>query len=407
MAEAAQGVAPTGEDNDDWRALFEAELRGNILPFWMAVAVDKVNGGFVGAVTNDRQVHNEAPRSGVVCARILWTYAAAYRRYGRPEYREMAQCAADTLAGPFWDSAYEGIYWLIDAHGQPVSARKHSYAQAFAIYGLAEFYRTTGDPQALALAQQIFGLLERHAHDPIDGGYIEGCGPAWDTLADMRLSDKEPNCRKSMNTLLHILEGYTNLLRAWEDPLLRIRLRELLELFFDRVLDARTDHFHLFFDDAWHVLPGHISYGHDIEGSWLLVEAAEALGDPALIAHAQQVAVRMAGAVYAEGLAADGSVIYDREADGKANGDKHWWAQAEGVVGFYNAYQLTDDPRFREAARGCWRVIQEQFVDRTHGEWFKVLDAQGVPLAGQLKIGPWECPYHHGRMCLEMAARLS
>jgi cellobiose epimerase len=391
---------------DEWRTAFEQELLGNILPFWINHAVDRQNGGFVGALTDDLQVDNAVPRASVVCARILWTYAAAYRRYGRPEYLAMAQHAASYLTGAFWDPVHDGVYWRIDAAGRPVEPRKHSYAQAFAIYGLAEYHRATGDRASLELCRRLFTLLERHAYDPIYGGYIEGCGPAWDLLDDMRLSDKEPNCRKSMNTLLHILEGYTNLLRVWDDPLLRRRLGALIDLFLTHVVDGGSHHFRLFFDDNWQELPGHLSYGHDIEGSWLLVEAAEVLGDAERLAQARALSVKMAQAVYAGGLAADGSVLYDRRHDGTVDATKHWWAQAEGVVGFYNAFQLSGKRAFLEAAQGAWQVIDTQFVDRTHGEWFKVLDAEGRPVPGQVKVGPWECPYHHGRMCLEMVARL-
>ncbi len=394
------GQAPAG-----WRSEVETELLGNILPFWIEYAVDP-SGGFVGALTDDLAVHNEAPRSGVVCARILWTYAAAYRRFGQPEHLLMAQHAYRYLAGPLWDKQHGGIYWQIDAQGQPVSARKHSYAQAFAIYGLAEYYLATGDGQSLARAQMLFTLLERHTHDPLYGGYIEGCGPAWDTLADMRLSDKEPNCRKSMNTLLHILEGYSNLLRAWDDPLLRSRLGELLGIFEEHVLDQGAYRFRLFFDDAWRPLPDHISYGHDIEGSWLLVEAAELLGDTVQLHRVRGAAVAIAQAVRSGGLAPDGSVVYARWEDGSVDAAKHWWAQAEGVVGFYNAYQLSGDDQLLASALGCWQVICDQFVDRQYGEWHKVLDPAGQPLPGQYKVGPWECPYHHGRMCLEVLARL-
>ena len=389
-----------------WHIRVEEELLGNILPFWIAHTVDRNKGGFYGALTNDLVLHDEAPRSGVVCARILWTYSAAYRRYARPEYLAMAQHAYAYLTGPFWDKQHGGIYWQIDAEGRPVSARKHSYAQAFAIYGLAEFHQATGDELSLVQAQDLFALLERHVYDPVYGGYIEGCGPAWDTLADMRLSDKEPNCRKSMNTLLHILEGYTNLLRTWDNPLLRSRLAGLLDVFFDHVVEPGGHRFLLFFDDAWQPLPDHISYGHDIEGSWLLVEAAEVLGDAERLQRARTEAVAMAQAVLAGGLAADGSVLYERRHDGSVDASKHWWAQAEGTVGFYNAYQLSGDARLLAASQGCWRVIRSQFVDHLHGEWFKVLDAAGHPLPGQYKVGPWECPYHHGRMCLELLARL-
>jgi cellobiose epimerase len=402
----AHRPGPASQPPATWQGQVEDELLNNILPFWIKYAVDP-SGGFAGALTNDLVVHDEVPRSGVVCARILWTYAAAYRRFGRPEYLHMAQHAFAYLTGPFWDKQHGGIYWQIDAAGRPVSARKHSYAQAFAIYGLAEYYLATGEGQSLVRAQRLFALLERHAHDVVYGGYIEGCGPAWDALTDMRLSDKEPNCRKSMNTLLHILEGYSNLLRAWDDPLLRSRLRELLGIFLAHVLEGDVHRFRLYFDDAWQPIPDHISYGHDIEGSWLLVEAAELLDDPLLLQLVRAQAVAMAQAVRSGGLAADGSVVYARREDGSVDATKHWWAQAEGVVGFYNAFQLSGDEHLLSASLGCWQVIRDQFVDREHGEWFKVLDPGGKPLPGQYKVGPWECPYHHGRMCLELLARIS
>jgi mannobiose 2-epimerase len=419
-----------------WRRQIETELTGNILPFWIEHTVDVGHGGFVGALTNDLEIHNEAPRSSVICARILWTYAAAFRRFRRPTYLKMAARAYSYLTEVFWDDQHQGVYWQVNAEGHPINLRKHSYAQAFAIYGLAEYYLATGDEQSLARARQLFALFERHAHDPVHGGYIEGCGEAWDALADMRLSDKEPDCRKSMNTLLHILEAYTNLLRVADEPLLRTRLGELIDIFLDKVMTpaappalpatppasqtpvtpaaisapslagpANLARFHLFFDDAWQPLPDHVSYGHDIEGSWLLVEAAKALGDPSRMARTEAAAISLAAAVLQNGLAPDGSVVYARHRDGSVDATKHWWAQAECVVGFINAWQICHSEPYYAAAQTLWHVIETQFVDRTNGEWYKVLDPQGRPLATQYKVGPWECPYHHARMCLELLTR--
>jgi mannobiose 2-epimerase len=417
-----------------WRRQIETELTGNILPFWLEKVVDATNGGFVGALTNELEVHNEEPRASVVCARILWTFAAAYRRYHRPTYLRLAATAYEYLTGPFWDGAHGGVYWRVDAAGAPVEPRKHSYAQAFAIYGLAEYHRATGDAQALLRAQELFALLERHAHDDVYGGYIEGCGPAWEPLADMRLSPKEPNSRKSMNTLLHVLEAYTTLLQVADDARVRVRLGELIDLFLDKVLTPPAQapsaltpstsppgvddlplletlgvltgpRFLLYFDDAFNPLPDHISYGHDIEGAWLLVEAANVLGDEQRLARTRAAAVAIAEAVLAHGLAEDGSVVYARHLDGTVDATKHWWAQAEGIVGFVNAWQIGGDDRFYAAAQRIWGVIQTQFVDKVHGEWFKVLDAAGRPIPGQYKVGPWECPYHHARMCLELLTR--
>ncbi len=404
---------PSSPDTDqapfvaaELRRRLEQELTGNILPFWIAHAVDEEHGGFYGALTNDLQPLNDVPRSAVLCARILWTYAAAYRAFGNEAYLPMARRAYEYLAQVLWDHSHGGVYWLVDRHGTPASDRKHSYAQAFAIYGLAEYHAATHDTESLRLAQQLFGLLEAHAHDDIFTGYVEGCGRDWSAPADMRLSEKEPECRKSMNTLLHIMEAYTSLLRVWDDERLRARLRELVTIFLQHVIDPQTSHFRLFFDDQWNRLGGGVSYGHDIEGCWLIMEAA-ALGAPDLLEQAQAAAVEIAWAVYSQGLDADGSVLYEGDADRPESAEKHWWVQAEAVVGFYNAYQISGHTEFAWAALGCWAYIEERFVDRTHGEWFKVLDRHGAPKPDRYKVGPWECPYHHTRTCLEMLRRLA
>jgi mannobiose 2-epimerase len=393
-------------DRFDLRQRMEQELTGNILPFWMRHVVDRANGGFYGAVTNDLQVRDDVPRSAILCARILWTYAMAYRRLGAEEYLSMARWAYDYLTGVFWDRAYGGLYWQVDRAGKPVSERKHHYAQAFGIYGLSEYYRATQEPQSLALAQRLFDLLEAHAYEPAHGGYIEGSSREWETLADMRLSDKEINCRKSMNTMLHILEAYTNLLRVWDDAHLKAQHRGLLETFQRWIIDHQTGHFKLFFDDGWESLSENVSFGHDIEGSWLLWEAAEDQGDPALSAQVRESAIEIAAAVYRDGLDEDGSLLYESGPEGLVDAGKAWWAQAEAVVGFYNAYQLTGQVHFAQAARRCWAYIQAKMVDRVHGDWFKQLHRDGTPDPTSYKAGPWDCPYHHSRMCFEMLDRL-
>jgi mannobiose 2-epimerase len=398
----------------------EDELVTNILPFWMQHTVDRVNGGFFGAVTNDLKIHNEIPRSAILCARILWTYASAYRRYGDEKYLSMATHAYDTLRKTFWDPQYGGVYWTVDAEGAPavpsrrtgslgpngVLDRKHHYAQAFAIYGLAEYYKATQDRGSLTMAQDLFRLLEQHGFDPLYGGYIEGSSRQWEALADMRLSERDLDCRKSMNTLLHILEAYTNLMRMWAEPELKKQHRALMQVFFDHVIDPREGHLKLFFDDQWNSLLPHVSYGHDIEASWLLVEAAEVQGDPDLLAQTREAAVRIAGSVYADGLEDDGSIPYERGPKGLVDANRSWWVQSEAVVGFYNAYQISGEEEFAESAFRCWEYIRTHLVDREYGDWFKRLHPDGTLELGSFKAGPWECPYHHSRMCFEMIERL-
>jgi mannobiose 2-epimerase len=389
----------------DLRQRIEAELRGNILPFWIAHTRDEEQGGFYGALTNDLVVNNDVPRSAVLTARILWTYSTAYRRYGDECYLSMARHAYDYLTRQFWDHDYGGVYWTLDQRGCPVDDRKHMYAQAFAVYGLAEFHRATGEPQSLQLAQTLFDLIETHSFDPIYGGNLECCSRVWGALDDMRLSPRDLNSRKSMNTLLHLMEAYTNLLRMWPDEELKAKQRGLIEIFLQHIIDPQTHHFKLFFDDAWRSLADHISPGHDIECSWLLVEAAEVQGNEDLLARTRTVAVQMAEAVTAY-LDDDGAIIYEATPRGIENAEKHWWVQAEGLVGFTNAYQLSGRADFAQIVDRLWTLIETRFVDRAQGDWFKVLDRHGVPLPHYNKVGPWECPYHHARACFEMLTRL-
>jgi mannobiose 2-epimerase len=383
------------------RGRIERELLGNILPFWMRHAVDRSRGGFYGGVTNELRARNDVPRSAVLCARVLWTYAAAYSRYRRPEYLEMAGRARGYLELAFWDRERGGVFWSVDLWGRPVDTRKHTYAQAFAIYGLTEHARATGDRASLRLARLLFDLLEAHAYDEGCGAYIEARAQAWGPTERVQLSAKEPASHTSMNTLLHVLEAYTSLLRAWEDDRLRERHRQLVELFLSRVIDPATHHFRLFFDAGWRPLGDEISLGHDIEGSWLLVEAAAAQGDAALLERARAAALAMAAAVYAEGLAPGGGLRGEERGGGSS-----WWAQAEAAVGFYNAYQLSGDERYARAAAGCWAFIERHHVDRVNGDWFKLVGPDGQPDDGALKVGPWECPYHHARACYELLDRL-
>jgi len=394
-----------------WAAQFRDELTGNILPFWMRHAVDRENGGFTGTIDCDLVIDKKAPRSAVLNTRILWTFSAASRLIGNA-YRETADWAYDYVTAKFWDADFGGLYWMLDYQGDPVSTRKQIYAQAFGIYALAEHHRATGNAASLELAKRLFRLIEEHGHDPVFNGYLEARGRNWGPLEDQRLSEKDLNSPKSMNTHLHVMEAYTNLLRVWRDPLLEARQAEVLTMMMDHIIDPSTEHFTLFFDERWNALSDHISFGHDIEGSWLIVEAAEVLGEAGLIARARSLAVVMADAVYRQGRDRDGSLFHEADAKGALiDPKKHWWAQAEAVVGFYNAYQISGEARFLDASGAAWDYIETNVVDRVHGEWHAKLSPGGVPLTAEedsdaCLVGPWKCPYHNARVCYEMIERL-
>ncbi len=378
------------------------ELSGNILPFWLAHAFDETYGGFYGEVDLYGQIKNETPRTAILGTRILWTFSAAARELGDVYARAAADRMFEYFSDVLWDSILKGVYWSVDRYGTPVEDRKHHYAQAFALYSLAEYYRATGEAQALAYAQELFSVLEQFAYDPQWGGYIEGRSSNWQPLEDMRLSEKDLNCDKSMNTMLHMLEAFTNLRRVWPDNLLAIRHEGLIEVFLNHVYDPFSRHQRLFFDHRWQSLSDDVSYGHDIEASWLLWEAAEINDDPHLIQRVRPVSLALAQAVLEEGIAPDGYIVNE----GVDAATIAWWPQVEGMIGFTNAYQLSGAQKYWQPVLPLWRFIQNKMIDHKNGGWFKKLHLDGTPDARIGKIGPWEGPYHHARGCLEMAARL-
>lgn len=376
---------------------FEHILKHNILSFWMDNMVDTQHGGFYGQMDGHGALHPQAPKAAVLNARILWTFAAAYRVLGDSRYRAMADRAFDYFTTFFVDKVHGGIYWQLDYQGRPIQRKKQLYAQGFALYGLSEYYRATGNPEALALSQALFELIERTA-DKKYGGYFEAFSEDWQPIADMRLSDKDANEKKSMNTHLHILEPYTNLYRIWPDPRVASAQRKLIDLFRTRILDTRTAHLHLFFSEDWTVQSTAVSYGHDIEAAWLLGEAADVLGDSELRQETAALSARIAEAA-AEGRQTDGSLAYERDG-GRVDGDRHWWVQAEAVVGWTYAYRITGNATFLDYATRTWAYIQSRLIDYTNGEWYWSRKTNGLVDKSQDKAGPWKCPYHNGRLCL-------
>lgn len=383
----------------------QAELTGNILPYWSAKMPDNEHGGFLGRIDGLENPHPGAPKGSVLNGRILWTFSAAFRRLADPACKAIADRAQSYILRNFMDTEFGGVYWMLDAEGHPLETKKQVYAQAFVLYGLAEHYRATGEEQSLEAAIRLFGLLEQHSFDPLDDGYFEAYDRQWNLLDDLRLSDKDANEKKTMNTHLHVLEAYSNLMRVWPDERLRRQLRNLVQLFLRRFMSGQY-YFHLFFDERWQLRSSTRSYGHDIEGSWLLHEAAGLSGDSALLNEVSVVAVKMATSVLQEGLAADGGLIYERREDGSTDTDRHWWPQAEAMVGFVNAWQISGDARFADAALRVWEYVREHLIDRQNGEWYWLVDSEGKPSVADDKAGPWKCPYHNGRACMELMDRL-
>ena len=395
------------------------ELTENILPYWMK-KMCAPSEGFHGRISGQEELDPEAPVGGIMTARVLWTFASAYRVLHNSgtdenvleEYLDMALRAKRLLIDRFHDSSFGGTYWSLTPGFAPLDTKKQIYAIAFAIYGLAELHRAIGDSEALDYAVKLFHSIEEHSYDPVEGGYFEAFTRSWEPIEDMRLSDKDANESKTMNTHLHVLEAYTCLYRVWKDPLLAERLRGLIGVFEKHILGP-DGHLRLFFDNSWNCGYDIVSYGHDIEASWLLHEAALVLGDAAVLERVEALVPAVVRAA-SEGFSPEGGMVYEKTgcgADGESDGakvdeDRHWWVQAETVVGFFNLWQHFGKQEGLENALLCWEFIKSSLIDHQNGEWFWSVRADGSVNRDDDKAGFWKCPYHNGRMCLEIIERL-
>ena len=409
-------------------------LENNILSFWLEKMVDRENGGFYGQMTGEGQLVKTADKGCILNARILWSFSAAYRVLRKPEYLEAATRAKDYIINHFIDKEYGGTYWSLDYKGQPRDTKKQFYAIGFTIYGLSEYARATGDREALDYAIELYECIEEHSLDREYNGYIEACTREWGEIADMRLSELDANYPKSQNTHLHIIEPYTNLYRCIKElkaaescnyvpaigsvlPIgitvpdefvvrLESSLRNLITIFTDKILNPETHHLDLFFDMDWTRQAGRLeSYGHDIECSWLMHEAALVLGDETVLRKVENI-VQMVAKASEKGLNEDGSMVHEANLDtGYVDTDRHWWVQAENVVGWINIWQYFGDESALQKALRCWQYIKLNLIDREGGEWWWSRDPERNINRKDDKAGFWKCPYHNSRMCLELMER--
>ena len=381
-------------------------LQNNILRFWIDNMVDNEHGGFYGRMDGKGVLHPKADKGAILNARILWTFSAAYRVLGKQEYLAMATRAKQYFINHFLDRQYGGVYWSVDYKGNPVDTKKQFYAIGFALYGMSEYARATGDKEALNIAVNLYHCLELHALDHEYNGYIEATTRDWKPLDDVRLSAKDANYPKSQNTHLHIIEPYANLYRVWPSPELEHSLRNIIHIFLHYILNRDTHHLDLFFEQNWKRGADHLeSYGHDIECSWLMHEAALVLGDKNLLQQMEGV-VQMVAKASEKGLNPDGSMAHEANIDTcYVDDDPEWWVQAEAVVGFVNIYQHFGDQSALQKALHCWEYIKKNLIDFEQGEWYWSRSKDGTLNLDEDKAGFWKCPYHNGRMCLELLER--
>jgi len=365
--------------------------------------IDVQHEGFYGRIDGSGELHTKADKGVILNARILWTFSAAYQLTDNPKHKMMADRAYEYFVKFFMDRRYGGVFWMLDCTGEMVEGKKQTYAQAFAIYALTEYHKINPFRRALDHAKYLFELLEEHCFDSKRNGYAEALSQDWQPISDVRLSEKDLNATKTMNTHLHVLEAYTNLYRVWKDKALAVQLKNMIELMSSKFLDE-SGHYKLFFDDNWKLLSDEFSFGHDIEGSWLLCEAAEVLGNETLLERCKEVAMKMVKAAL-EGLDEDGGLMNEANEQGITDSDKHWWPQAEALVGLVNAWQITQDASYLETLKGIWHFTKANIITEEQ-EWRWRVSKDGTPYADEDIAGPWKCPYHNGRAMIELNRRL-
>jgi cellobiose epimerase len=395
----------TGESGQSFTDELAIEL-DNILGYWERFTPDYKNGGFFGQIDQENQVVPGAARGSVLHSRILWTFSAAYRYTQNPRHLELAAHAYQYIRQFITDPLYGGLYWSVDADGNMLDGHKQVYAQAFGVYALSEYYRVSAAPEPLQQALEIYHLIEKYSRDALLGGYTEAFSRDWSFLADRRLSTKDENASKSMNTHLHLVEAYANLFEVYPDENLKKNIIGLLAIFNDRIINRENHHLGLFFSEDWQMDGSLISYGHDIEAGWLLLSCAESIADPVCISVAEQNALIITDSAM-EGLDGDGGLWYEYDQKtGELVYEKHWWPQAEALIGFCNAWQLSGEGQYKNAMLKTWGFIKRYMLDTDLGEWYWGVNKNNIPMPGEDKVGIWKCPYHNTRAMLELLKRL-
>ena len=380
----------------------DRHLREDLIPFWEGLK-DETYGGYYGYLSYDLKLDPKSEKGCILNSRILWFFSNAWKLLGWENLKADAEHAYRFLKEHCLDPEYGGIYWSLTYDGQAKDDTKHTYNQAFAIYALSSYYDASGDPEALTLARTLYRLIEENCQD--EYGYLEAFDRAFRPADNEKLSENGVMAEKTMNTLLHLLEGYTELYRVAKDEEVGQRICYMLDLFCEKVYNRALGRQEVFFDRTWHSLIDLYSYGHDIETTWLVDRALEVLEDPVYTEKIRPITMEITANIYDHAL--EGDSMPNEAENGMRDETRVWWVQAESVVGLINGYEKAPGRReYLEAAERIWNYIREKLIDRRSGsEWFWAVDQEGTPLPKPI-VEPWKCPYHNGRMCMEVIRRL-
>ena len=377
-------------------------LAGRLLPFWKALR-DQEHGGYYGYMGPDLQVDRRAEKGCILNSRILWFFSQAALTLGDRSLLPYARHAYEFLRDRCLDREQGGVYWSVTYDGTPLDDTKHTYNQAFAVYALSAYHRLTGEKEALSLARELFRVIQERCTD--EGGYLEAFTRDFHPASNEKLSENGVLAERTMNTLLHVFEGFAGLYQADPRPEVAQAMERILGVYGETIFNPALDRQEVFFDRDYHSLIDLTSYGHDIESSWLMDWGCGLLGNPALEEKTAAINARLANQVLK--AAFDGHSLANECERGAVDGHRVWWVQAEAVLGFVNAWEKAPERiEYRAAVQGLWRFINEKLTDpRPGGEWFWRLDENGAPDREKPVVEPWKCPYHNGRMCLELIRR--
>ncbi|NLZ45797.1 MAG: N-acylglucosamine 2-epimerase [Clostridiales bacterium] len=377
------------------------ELTQHIIPFWGKLE-DKENGGFYGFLDYNLGLDQKADKGVILHSRILWFYSSCYSVLKDNQCLELATHAYEFIKNYCVDYELGGVYWLVDYKGKPVDEMKHTYNIAFAIYALSAYYNATGKKEALGLAEKLFSDIEEKTLDQY--GYMEAFSRDWKLVSNDALSENGLSADKTMNTILHLIEAYTELYKANKSEKVAERLKFQLSQMSDKVYNSKTNALRVFFNTKLEEIGDIHSYGHDIEATWLMDLACQTLGDKGLIEKFRNMNLYISKNI--QNIAVENGAMNNERENDKIDKKRVWWVQAEAVVGFINAYENSKDESFLKTAKSIWEYTKENMIDKRDGsEWYSEVSFEGVPHEWKEIVGPWKCPYHNGRMCLEVIIR--
>ncbi len=377
-------------------------LTDDLIPFWRGMK-DSEYGGFYGYMGYDLAIDRKAVKGCILNSRILWFFSNAFLTLGEDALLKEARHAFLFLKEHCLDREYGGVYWSLSYDGRPVDTTKHTYSQAFAIYALSSYYDASGDGEALETARSLIRLVEDKCRD--EYGYLEAFTRDFQPEDNDKLSENGVMAEKTMNTLLHIFEAYTEFYRVTKEEQVADRLKYMLGLMADRIYNQELGRQEVFFDRTWNSLIDLYSYGHDIEAAWLVDRGLKILDDRACTERLAPITEAITENIYNRAYT-DHSLANEAE-NGVVDTTRVWWVQAEAVVGFLNGYQKNPEKsEYLRAAEDIWGYIRDYMIDKREGsEWFSGLDVDRKPLEKPI-ADPWKCPYHNGRMCFEVIRRL-